>query len=103
MRLSWPRDNDRKRAIVQGHVPPAAVSMHLGQVSTELFVNTTWRDMELYRYLSLRAQPSHPVPHSPGPLRQPQLQVSHMDLFHYCKLEAAPMFLICHVIGLYRG
>lgn len=55
-----------------------------GQRSTEFFfVNTTWQEMELYGYLSGQKHSGGLVELLPTLWRQPQQQVSHMDLVHY--------------------
>lgn len=89
MRLSWPRDDDKRRAIVGNDALPVVISPSQG--STNLFfINTTWQNMELYGHLSLRMQPYQLVPSSPDLWRQPQLRVSHIDLVRYCKPETVP-------------
>ncbi|KAM5359067.1 hypothetical protein ACJZ2D_014747 [Fusarium nematophilum] len=99
MRLSWPRDDDKRRAIVAKDVLP--VVMPAGQsshTSSNHFINTTWHDITIHRYLSLRVQPYHLVVSSPGLRRQPQQHGSHMDLVHYylSRLTLSPVYNSAH-------
>jgi hypothetical protein len=67
MRLSWPRDDDKRRAII-GDFPPA---MMCGMPGTNFsFINTTSWDVELYSR---------------------QLGASHIDLVRYCKSKWHPV------------
>ncbi|KAL7917391.1 fungal-specific transcription factor domain-containing protein [Trichoderma austrokoningii] len=81
MRLSWPKDNDKKRAIV-GDSPP-----EISRLSrrNNLFVNTTWQDMQVYRDITLRMQPpfSHLVRTVPKLWIQPQPCSKHSDLIQH--------------------
>jgi hypothetical protein len=87
MRLSWPKDNDKRRAVVRDDVLPTMESS--AQKSTNLpFINTTWQDVEMHYHLSLRKQPFYVASSSPGPWRSSGLQANHMELVRYCKLEA---------------
>ncbi|KAI0490185.1 fungal-specific transcription factor domain-containing protein [Xylaria cf. heliscus] len=83
-RLSWPRENDKKRAMV-AVLPVTSALLRTRQMSRNPFLNTTSQDIELYRHLS-----------SPGALRtlnsglpsaklwsQPQPEVTDMELIHY--------------------
>lgn len=79
MRLSWPKDDDTRRAISTPLVMRQSVGTNLP------FINTTLRDVELYRHLSLQLQPRHLVQPSPDLWKQPQLIADHTDLLHYCK------------------
>ncbi|KAK3941283.1 arginine metabolism regulation protein II [Diplogelasinospora grovesii] len=92
LRLSWPRDDDKRRAITGNNAPPVVVSpSQSNQRPTNLFfVNTTWQDMELYGYLSGQMHPYHLLRSSPKLWRQPQQRVNHADLVHHCKLETVP-------------
>lgn len=82
IRLSWPRDNDKKRAIVADS--PLAV-LNPGRRSN-LFVNTTWQDMEVYRDITLRVQPSpHRIRSIPKLWMQPQPCSKYTDLIQHCK------------------
>ncbi|RYP75116.1 hypothetical protein DL771_002577 [Monosporascus sp. 5C6A] len=82
MRLSWPRDGDRRRAIVRNDAPPAVMFPSQGSTN-RFFINTTCQDLELYHHLSLRMQPFHPAPSTPDSCMQPQLPMDHRDLVHY--------------------
>ncbi|PQE22062.1 hypothetical protein CJF30_00010011 [Rutstroemia sp. NJR-2017a BBW] len=54
------------------------------------FINTTWRDIKLHRSLSPHEE-THPNAELPRYLsNRPQLNASHMDLVHYCKLQTVP-------------
>ncbi|KZL82129.1 hypothetical protein CI238_07580 [Colletotrichum incanum] len=79
MRLSWPKDYDKKRAIT-GHSPPGVIypSREAG-----LFINTTWRDMELYRNTSLSVQPPHLVQAASSLRVQPRSDVNHTGLIQH--------------------
>lgn len=86
MRLSWPRQGDKRRAITVDSQPLATSQ---SQGTNLFFINTTWRDIRLHRYLSSQMQPLHPVP----PLsvwKLPQLREDNMDLVHYCKFGTVP-------------
>ncbi|KAH8891149.1 hypothetical protein GQ53DRAFT_687393 [Thozetella sp. PMI_491] len=80
LRLSWPRDNDKKRAIT-GTSPPAATRPLRG---THLpFINTTSQDVEVYHQLYLRI-PLLPRPRSPPELwKQLQGTVGFTELLQY--------------------
>lgn len=92
LRLSWPRDNDKRRAMTVGSATPLLVSSSQPRESSTnlLFVNTTSKDMEVYGYLSGHTHPQRLLQPFPRLLRQPQQQVKHMDLVHYCKPESIP-------------
>lgn len=85
MRLSWPRDNDKKRAATAGS-PPMALSR--SRIAKLFFVNTTWQDMELYHHQN-PMQPLHLVPAAPKLCGQHHLEVDHIDLIRYCELKTA--------------
>jgi hypothetical protein len=91
LRLSWPRDNDKRRAITGNNAPPVVESSsQSSHKSTGLhFVNTTWQDMELYGYLAGHMHPHHLSRFSSKLWRQPQQRANHLDLAHYCKLGTA--------------
>lgn len=88
MRLSWPREGDRRRSKrVDTALSVPKLSGQTEQTHTELFfVNTTWQEMEMYGYLSGQKHAGNLVQLLPPLWRQPQQQVSHMDLVQYCKL-----------------
>lgn len=79
MRLSWPKDGDKKRAITVGSQPTVMVPRR----RNFFFINTTRRDVELYRYLSVQRQPFHLVQPAPGLQRLSQLRAGDMDLVHF--------------------
>ena len=90
MRLSWPRDDDKRRAITGG-LP--LVEMRASPAANLLFINTTWQDIERHNRLLPQMKPLPEREPSPDLWRQPQQSVSHMDLVHYCKLEMPPCYL----------
>lgn len=85
LRLSWPREDDKRRAMTGTNAPPVLVSpSQSGQTSSDvLFVNTTWQDMKVYGYLSGRRPPSLLLRPFSRLWRQPQQQVKHLDLVHH--------------------
>lgn len=87
MRLSWPRGDDKRRAMTANNTSPLLVNSNPSeQFPTNLFfVNTTSKDMEMYGYLSGQRYPSLLIQPFAKLLRQPQHQVKHMDLVHHCK------------------
>ncbi|KAK1572978.1 fungal-specific transcription factor domain-containing protein [Colletotrichum navitas] len=84
VRLSWPKDNDRKRAIT-GISPPAVEDPSRG---FDLFVNTTSQDVELYRNAPLSAKPLHPVQSGPSLSMQAPSDRSHADLIQHFQSTA---------------
>lgn len=82
MRLSWPRENDKKRAIM-AELPE--VIMRERPRTNLFFINTTWRDVEVHRHRWPQLGPLLEAASNPELCRQPQLVASHMDLLHYCK------------------
>lgn len=87
MRLSWPRDNDRKRAIV-GHDAPLPLRLHrLKGPAKRFFINTTWQDVEQYQHFALHAKRFHHSPCLYSRLREhPQHDANPMDLVRHCTL-----------------
>lgn len=88
VRLSWPKQNDKKRTIL-GTSPTtqARVPWHI----QHMFINTTWRDIETYRRITsnnglILVTLSQRVPRLE---RQPQPQVKHAELLNYCKHHSA--------------
>ncbi|RYC65036.1 hypothetical protein CHU98_g1145 [Xylaria longipes] len=84
LRLSWPRENDKKRAIVAVS-PVTGASMRTRHQSFGPFINTTSQDIELYRHL---ASPGKLKTPSSGLLSaklwiQPRSEVTDMELVHY--------------------
>ncbi|KAK8041776.1 hypothetical protein PG993_006299 [Apiospora rasikravindrae] len=61
VRLSWPRPNDKKRAIVAKDVVPSIQHSGLKGAAGRSFINTTWQDVERYHHLSAQAQTSQLV------------------------------------------
>ncbi|KAJ9155453.1 Zinc-finger transcription factor [Pleurostoma richardsiae] len=84
LRLSWPRDNDKRRAITG---KPSVDAAHGSQRETHhrLFVNATGWDIELYRYLALQrlARPPRLIQPTPDLWRPPRRKVEDVDLIQY--------------------
>ncbi|KAI1266678.1 fungal-specific transcription factor domain-containing protein [Xylariaceae sp. FL1019] len=81
-RLSWPRANDKKRAITGPSPARWRVPSHS---EDHLYVHTVFKDMQVHRDLSLR-KAVHCLEirqQSPRLLRQPQQQIKHADLVYY--------------------
>lgn len=86
LRLSWPRENDKKRAIV-AVLPVISAPMRTRHMSCSPFLNTTSQDIELYCRLSSRGAPktlSSGLP-SLKLWSQPRSEATDMELIHYCK------------------
>lgn len=82
MRLSWPKDNNKKRALIG----PSAAVMYSRQ-GADLFINTTRRDIERYRNLCLRVQLPHRFQPRSNLRLQSRPEADYMDLMQHCKLE----------------
>ncbi|KAH7155963.1 fungal-specific transcription factor domain-containing protein [Dactylonectria macrodidyma] len=85
LRLSWPKDNDKKRALTGKNAPPMKVSPSgPSQRLTDLcLINTTFQDMEIYGYLSGQMHRHRQFTYLPSLSKQPQQWAQHMDLVHY--------------------
>ncbi|KAI0434405.1 fungal-specific transcription factor domain-containing protein [Xylaria sp. FL1042] len=96
LRLSWPRENDRRRAI-KLTLPTTTTSTRLQTRYSDgnLLINTTSQDIELYRYLSLSdaSKPQSPASFSPKLWAKPQSNMTHMELLYYFR-EAAHYSLV---------
>ncbi|KAL9477680.1 hypothetical protein ACSS6W_007521 [Trichoderma asperelloides] len=79
MRLSWPKDYDRKRAIL-GDSPP--VVLHHSR-RANLFVNTSWQDIKIHHDISLRVRPLHLVQPAPKLWMRPQPYSKDTDLIQH--------------------
>ncbi|KAI0150262.1 fungal-specific transcription factor domain-containing protein [Xylariaceae sp. FL1272] len=81
-RLSWPRGNDKKRAITG---PSPARRRVPNPCEGHLYVHTVFSDVEVYRQLSMRKAVRNPDirQHNPRLLRQPQQKIKHADLVFY--------------------
>ncbi|KAI1336224.1 fungal-specific transcription factor domain-containing protein [Xylariaceae sp. FL0016] len=78
-RLSWPKDNDRRRAIIG--VP----SVTIAQVTHgHRFIHTSFKDVELYQYMSLQSMTKPPEITEPiiKLWKQPYSTQTHMDLIY---------------------
>ncbi|KAK2049703.1 hypothetical protein LZ31DRAFT_456951 [Colletotrichum somersetense] len=84
IRLSWPKDDDRKRAIT-GTPSPAVVYPSHG---SDIFVNTASHDVELYRNAPLSAKPLHPIQSGPSLRMQPPSGTSHAGLIQHFQSAA---------------
>ncbi|KAI8625235.1 fungal-specific transcription factor domain-containing protein [Xylariaceae sp. FL1651] len=93
LRLSWPKDNDKRRAAVTAILPPTEARTRY--TSRHLFINTTFWDIELYRRLSLPTAMKPPKlgQCSPSWWGQPQSRVTHMELVYYFR-DAAHYSLV---------
>ncbi|RSL96491.1 hypothetical protein BHE90_007585 [Fusarium euwallaceae] len=81
-RLSWPRDNDNRRAMIAN--PLGVPTNELRERPNTLFlINTTFNDMELYGHRTLRMDLDRLAPISPILANQSQVQVGHASLLHY--------------------
>ena len=87
LRLSWPRANDRRRAVVSKLSPPSPTSPPAGQISDARFVHTTHWDIELYHSLTgsvpVRTLSSLDPPTCWNPSK---LETLDPDLLEYCML-----------------
>lgn len=86
LRLSWPRDNDRRRAIVSKPPRPShSAPTSADQISEARFVHTSHWDIELYNNLAAssdaRTLPLLDVPIIWDPS---DLDISDRDLLDYC-------------------
>ncbi|KAI0189797.1 fungal-specific transcription factor domain-containing protein [Xylaria flabelliformis] len=84
LRLSWPRENDKKRAIVSV-LPVDHTQIRQQHLNSEHFINTISQDIEFYSHLSC---PVTLKALDPGLPRvklwsQPQSDVTQMELIHY--------------------
>ncbi|KAK8139352.1 hypothetical protein PG984_002732 [Apiospora sp. TS-2023a] len=87
LRLSWPRDNDRKRAIVRKDALLLAESTGAKGSAGCFFINTTWQDVELYNHFTRHDQP---VRHASSCISshreswgEPKYETSHLELLRH--------------------
>ncbi|KAI0869826.1 fungal-specific transcription factor domain-containing protein [Hypoxylon argillaceum] len=86
LRLSWPRDNDKKRSVRATVLMTSTQSWtrtrHKGR---NLFINATFQDIELFRHLTLQDVQKAPKLGTPSPKlwRQPRSEVPHTELIYY--------------------
>ncbi|KAI0812179.1 fungal-specific transcription factor domain-containing protein [Xylaria sp. FL0064] len=94
LRLSWPKDNDRRRAI-RAALPATTTRTQTQCRNSNLMINTTSRDIELYQYLSLpiTSKPQNPALPSPKLWAKPRSNLTHMELLYYFR-EAAHYSLV---------
>lgn len=83
VRLSWPRDNDGRRAIVL-KPPQNSIKCRGYRVEEATMVRRSNWDIEMYMYLSSRA--SHaPLLHAPVSWNPHRLGEEAWNLLNYCK------------------
>ncbi|KAH6949232.1 fungal-specific transcription factor domain-containing protein [Fusarium avenaceum] len=83
-RLSWPKDNDKKRAILCDSASHVVFSPNTRNIPDKLFfINTVRQDVELYQCSSLQTHQRHTLMSSPKSLKPPQLRAGQNDLFQY--------------------
>ncbi|KAI1126523.1 fungal-specific transcription factor domain-containing protein [Nemania abortiva] len=91
LRLSWPRDNDKRRAM-KASVPTtgAQIQTQMSLMGCEPFVNATSQDIRLFQYLTSPGTPKSPKLGAPTLKiwRQPYSEVPHMELIHYFRETA---------------
>ncbi|KAI8716162.1 Zn(2)-C6 fungal-type domain-containing protein [Fusarium sp. LHS14.1] len=81
-RLSWPRDNDNRRAMVATPLDiPTNESRE--KPNTLFLINTTFNDMELYSHRTSRMYLDRLVPFSPMLPNRSQVQAEHTCLLQY--------------------
>jgi hypothetical protein len=83
MRLSWPKANDRRRAML-GTAPPAKAKANRDLASPFRIVNTSSWDIEIHHYLTSPAsntQPIIPTSLSWAPIKSD----TDYNLLQYCK------------------
>ncbi|KFA50020.1 hypothetical protein S40293_11018, partial [Stachybotrys chartarum IBT 40293] len=87
LRLSWPRPNDRRRAVVSKTPFLFPMLSGTGSVSDARFVHTSHRDIELYHSLT-RSVPVRTLTLLDVPTiwNPSELETLDHDLFDYCKL-----------------
>ncbi|KAH8903706.1 hypothetical protein BR93DRAFT_884461 [Coniochaeta sp. PMI_546] len=87
IRLSWPRDGDKRRTITGGS---STAEVHAAEQLNLFFINATCRDIELYRHLSRRIRPPSSNLTQPSSYLwgQPQLKADYSDLVHYFHTSA---------------
>lgn len=101
MRLSWPRDNDKRRAITRD---TSRSMLRVRQATKLFFINTTWQDIERHMLQWSQVEQLPEAGPSPDLCKEPQLSVSHTDLMHHCKFENSPSWLskpmLYHILTL---
>ncbi|KAM3084908.1 hypothetical protein ACMFMG_003353 [Clarireedia jacksonii] len=80
MRLSWPRDDDKKRAIMSDS---QRVVMCIKPEINKFFINTNSRDVKLHGGISQHVEPLLGIELPRVLSTYPHLKASHMDLVHY--------------------
>lgn len=79
MRLSWPKDDDKRRVTSSS---PLSALISRNQKTDFSFINTTWSDMELYHHQESFLDP---IPRLSNLSKLPQLSASNMQLVNYCE------------------
>jgi hypothetical protein len=94
LRLSWPRANDKKRALLLG-----LVDGRHRRIKDHFFVNTTWYDAEAYHHMAMKSimPPAYRLETSPTPTlgSQPQPKVKRMDLIYFCTSRSSMPHFFC--------
>lgn len=85
MRLSWPKDGNRKRAIMEPSVP--AVIWKSQRISP-FFINTTSNDVEDFHRSSLKVPLLNVTSPAMDLWRQPRKELEATVLLDYCKLKS---------------
>lgn len=87
LRLSWPRPNDRRRAVVSNPPPPSPPKPTASQISDARFVHTSSWDIELYHSLT-SSVPGRNLSLLPAPIfwNPSKLEALDRDLLDYCML-----------------
>ncbi|CAI0650279.1 unnamed protein product [Colletotrichum noveboracense] len=83
MRLSWPRENDKKRAITVKATQDVVVFPSRRRYGKVVFLNTFWQDLEEYCYSFEESPRSRTLESSPKLNLQPQRHINHMDLVYH--------------------
>ncbi|KAF3801375.1 hypothetical protein GCG54_00005531 [Colletotrichum gloeosporioides] len=83
IRLSWPRQNDRKRAITVKITQDIVNFPSRRESGKAVFLNTFGQDLEEYGYRAGESRLSRPLEPSPKLRLQPHQQIHHMDLIYH--------------------
>ncbi|KAI1114770.1 fungal-specific transcription factor domain-containing protein [Nemania sp. NC0429] len=85
MRLSWPRDNDKRRSMKV--TVPTAGKRTRQRTSHGHFINATFQDIELFRYLTIPGVSKPPIAAAGQPSlklwSQPRSGMTHTELVYY--------------------
>ncbi|KAI1489090.1 fungal-specific transcription factor domain-containing protein [Biscogniauxia mediterranea] len=98
LRLSWPRANDHRRAVVSKLAPPPSSPLTAGRISDARFVHTSHWDIELYHSLT-SSVPARPLPLLDVPMswNPSKLEALDRDLFEYfCRVASTSLATFGH-------